>query len=196
MRIFLRHWVLYLLTGLLFVVYAPRLSLADDTKKSFEERKHEQANALRQQSMDRARAQLGFEFVHPGYANRRIDFWALSAQAARLGAMLDATLSQMTNTHPRYGQHLVVPPGSPAGLTPGAPATSYLSSTYGPEGPTAKSVRALLEYRLVVIGNPRLTVGKVEESEDRVVADIVTKEGSLVDRYSIDKKTGAWDPQR
>ena len=190
MRIFLGRSIFRALLPLVLVTAWPTLLHTEESKKSFQERKHERANTLRQQSMDRARSQLGFELVHPGYSNRHIDFWALSAQAARLGAMLDATLSQMRGA-PGYGQHSVIPP-VPTGL----PASDYLSAMYGPEGPTTKSVRALLDYRLIVIGNPRLVVGKVEENEDRVMADIVTNEGSLVDRYSIDKQTGVWEPQR
>lgn len=189
---YLGRWVLYLLPSLLLSVASPMLSQADETT-TFQERKHERADALRKESMDRARSRLGYEFVQPGIATRHIDFWALSAQAARLGAMLDATLSQMRGAPPGYGQNPAFPPGPTAGLAPRVQGKGYLSALYGPKGPTAKSVRALLEYRLVVIGNPRLAVGNVEEKKDRVMVDIVTKDGSLVDRYSIDKQTGRWE---
>jgi uncharacterized iron-regulated membrane protein len=58
---------------------------------------------------------------------------------------------------------------------------------------SADDVRARLERWLAMQGNPRLTVGSVEEKDqDTIVADIVTKEGGvLVDRFEIDRHTGA-----
>jgi hypothetical protein len=57
---------------------------------------------------------------------------------------------------------------------------------------SADEVRARLERWLAWQGNPRLALGDVtEESEDAVVADIVTQDGSLVDRLRVDRHTGA-----
>lgn len=58
---------------------------------------------------------------------------------------------------------------------------------------SADDVRAWLERWLATQGNPRLAVGSVEEKdENTIVADIVTKEGGvLVDRFEIDRHTGA-----
>lgn len=95
-----------------------------------------------------------------------------------------------------YGQHPVVPPGPTVGLAPDVPSPSYLTAIYGPDGPTVRSVKALLEYRLVVVGNPRLEAGKLTEDENGVVAEIVTKDGSLVEKCFIDKRTGLWKPER
>jgi hypothetical protein len=39
--------------------------------------------------------------------------------------------------------------------------------------------------------NPNLKLGKVEEKdEDTIVAEIVTNDGSLVDRFEVDRHTG------
>lgn len=71
-----------------------------------------------------------------------------------------------------------------------------LRGVYGPDGATVESVSALLAYRLVLLGNPRLEAGKVYEEEDAIIAEVVTKkEQALVARYRIDKKTGVWVPQ-
>jgi len=52
-------------------------------------------------------------------------------------------------------------------------------------------VKTLLEGRLIRRGNDRLKVGKVEQKDDNtIVAEIVTVDNSLVDRYEIDRKTG------
>jgi hypothetical protein len=72
-----------------------------------------------------------------------------------------------------------------------------LRAVYGPKGPTLRSVRALLAYRLVLLGNDRLTAGRVYERDKRIIAEIVTvREKALVARYMIDKATGAWVPER
>ena len=57
---------------------------------------------------------------------------------------------------------------------------------------TTDNVRAMLEQR--VANNPNLRVGTVAEEDGAIVAEIVTKEGSLVNRFRIDPDTGAWAP--
>jgi len=53
-------------------------------------------------------------------------------------------------------------------------------------------VRANLERWLSWQGNPRLKLGSVkEDGKDAIVAEIVTKDGSVVDRLRIDRSTGA-----
>ncbi len=52
-------------------------------------------------------------------------------------------------------------------------------------------VRKMMERRLAWRGNDRLKVGKVEEKDDNViVAEIVTVDDSLVERFEIDRATG------
>ncbi len=65
----------------------------------------------------------------------------------------------------------------------------------GPSRPGADlstdDVRANLERWLTWQGNPRVKVGDVkEESADVIVADLVTQEGSLVDRFKVDRHSG------
>ena len=72
-----------------------------------------------------------------------------------------------------------------------------LRTIYGPKGPTLRSVRALLTYRLVLLGNDRLTTGRVYERDKRIIAEIVTvREKAVVARYMIDKTTGTWVAER
>jgi hypothetical protein len=52
-------------------------------------------------------------------------------------------------------------------------------------------VRHHFEHRLEWLGNPRLKVGDVTQAdENTIVATIVTVDGSLVDRLSVDRHTG------
>jgi hypothetical protein len=57
---------------------------------------------------------------------------------------------------------------------------------------SAADVRHFLEHRLESHGNPRLAVGEVTEAgADAITANIVTADGSLVDRLSVDRHSGA-----
>ena len=56
---------------------------------------------------------------------------------------------------------------------------------------TANEVRDFLENRLKMNGNLRLKVGEVKEADDnKIVADITTVDGSLVQRLEVDRLTG------
>ena len=56
---------------------------------------------------------------------------------------------------------------------------------------TADDVRHFLDHRLEMHGNKRLMVGEVKEAdEDKIVADITTVDGSLVQRLEVDRHTG------
>lgn len=55
----------------------------------------------------------------------------------------------------------------------------------------ADAVRARVKMDLDWRGNPRLKVGAVEtRDDDTIVAEIVTREGALVDRFTVDRHTG------
>ena len=57
------------------------------------------------------------------------------------------------------------------------------------------TVTAMIERRLGHWGNDRIKVGQVVEQEDgSIVAEIVTQDGSLVEKLAFDPKTGR--PQR
>lgn len=53
------------------------------------------------------------------------------------------------------------------------------------------TVRDQMRRSLLLQGNPRLIVGEVkEEDENYIVADITTKDGSLADRFRVDRIYG------
>lgn len=55
-----------------------------------------------------------------------------------------------------------------------------------------EQVREMLQRRLDWHGNPRLKLGEIKPTEHgEILADIVTREGSLVQRLAIDRRTGA-----
>ncbi len=57
---------------------------------------------------------------------------------------------------------------------------------------SADDVRDRLERSLKWHGNERLKVGEVKElDDDTIVAEIVTQDDSLVDRFKVDRHTGS-----
>lgn len=56
----------------------------------------------------------------------------------------------------------------------------------------ADDARALVQARLVMLGNDRLTVGDVaDDNADEIVVDVVTaKEKALVEKLAVDRATG------
>jgi hypothetical protein len=71
-----------------------------------------------------------------------------------------------------------------------------MGPSYGPPGtqqgqPLSKDqAKALLENYLQSTNNPNLKLGDLSEKEDFYEADIVTKDGSLVDKIQVHKYTG------
>ncbi|MBF0391380.1 MAG: hypothetical protein HQL38_01760 [Alphaproteobacteria bacterium] len=60
---------------------------------------------------------------------------------------------------------------------------------------SAADVRKLLDARLVMMGNDRLKLGEVVERDaDTAVADVLTTDGSLVQRLEVDRRTMATRP--
>jgi hypothetical protein len=60
---------------------------------------------------------------------------------------------------------------------------------------TAADVQHMMEHRLSWQGNPNVKVGTVEEKDDdTIVAEIVTQDGSLVQRLEVDRHTGRMQP--
>jgi len=53
-----------------------------------------------------------------------------------------------------------------------------------------KDARELLENYLESTRNPNLKLGKIEDKGEGFEADILTKDGSLVDKILVDKRTG------
>ena len=79
------------------------------------------------------------------------------------------------------------------GMGPGMMGYGY---GYGPQygrqqGPVdEKDVKKMMEDYLKSTGNPNLKLGKIEDKGDFFEAEIKTKNGDLVDKIVIDKKTG------
>ncbi len=64
-----------------------------------------------------------------------------------------------------------------------------------PQDLSVESVRHMLEHQLAWQGNPNLKLGNVEEKdEDTILAEIVTRDGSLVRRLQVDRHTGMMQP--
>ena len=62
---------------------------------------------------------------------------------------------------------------------------------------TVESVTKFLEQRLSHMGNERLKVGEVTTKDDEtIVAEIVTVDGSLVQKLEFDRDTGRQHPVR
>ncbi len=58
---------------------------------------------------------------------------------------------------------------------------------------TVEGVTGFLERRLSHMGNERLKVGEVKAKDDKtIIAEIVTVEDSLVQRFEFDRKTGGY----
>lgn len=97
-------------------------------------------------------------------------------------------------------------PGTACGLQPapgadhGAALTLALSTGMGGMATpganvdrklTVASVRTVLSARLAMGGNPRLTLGEVTARDaDTIIAEVVTVDKALVDRFSVNRKTG------
>ncbi len=55
-----------------------------------------------------------------------------------------------------------------------------------------KDITEMLQLRLDHWGNDRIKLGKVvRQDEDTIIAEIVTQDGSLVDKLAIDRDTGS-----
>ncbi len=60
---------------------------------------------------------------------------------------------------------------------------------------SADDVKHMMEHRLTWQGNPNLKLGKVEEKDaDTIVAEIVTGDGSVVQRFQVNRHTGWMQP--
>ncbi len=77
------------------------------------------------------------------------------------------------------------------GYGPGAHEDCPLGQAASGKELSVEDVTALLERRLGWMGNDRLKLGEVsEQGEDAIVGEIVTKDGSLVERLVFDRHSG------
>ncbi|HDM79257.1 MAG TPA: hypothetical protein ENG51_22760 [Deltaproteobacteria bacterium] len=53
-----------------------------------------------------------------------------------------------------------------------------------------EQAKMMVKHYLKMKGNPNLKLGKLTDQKDYFVAEITTKDGSLVEKYQIDKNTG------
>jgi len=56
---------------------------------------------------------------------------------------------------------------------------------------SVEDVRAYLDSRVTRLNNKRLKVGEVKADDKTIAADIVTVDNSLVQRLTVDRRTGA-----
>jgi hypothetical protein len=83
------------------------------------------------------------------------------------------------------------------GMAPGMMGPGYgpqYGPQYGYQQPQKpmeeKDAKAILENYLASLRNPNLKLGKVKEKGNAFEGEIVTKDGSLVDKILVDKYTG------
>lgn len=58
---------------------------------------------------------------------------------------------------------------------------------------TTDDVKTRIERWLAWRGNPRLKVGEIKEKDaDTIIADVVTQDNSLVERFIVDRHTGIY----
>jgi len=72
-------------------------------------------------------------------------------------------------------------------------AMPMMGAAGAPLGPD--NVRPHLEHRLTMMGLPNLMLGSIEEQDnDTLIAEIMTRDGTLVQRLAIDRHSGAVVP--
>jgi len=125
-----------------------------------------------------------------------LDIDSLRERLRVLGEALRNAIEDASRAIKREDDPLAVGKGGLGALAPRMDGRDP-RTVYGPKGPNIVSVKALLNYRLVLLGNDRLTAGRVYERDRRIIAEVVTrKEQALVARYMINKRTGVWVPER
>ncbi|MCE5274147.1 MAG: hypothetical protein ABFD70_13500 [Syntrophaceae bacterium] len=70
------------------------------------------------------------------------------------------------------------------------PGYGYHSYNRSGKSMTMEQTKLLVEHYLTSMGNPNLKMGKITDKEKYFEAEIVTKDGSLVDTLMVDKQTG------
>lgn len=174
-----------LIVPCLFVtaIFTSQVGIAQE---NLQERNFERADYFRERAKVNAQSNLDYPFI-PFQTGRsdRVDYVALTHQIQVLAAQLQVLAAEAA----RLEQQNNVTPGLEL-------PTSGDQGAYGPDGPTEKSVGVLLEYRLMVSGNPRLKVGPIKEDGENIRAQIVTENGAIVDEYLVNKSNGVWTPVR
>ncbi|KJS39342.1 MAG: hypothetical protein VR70_08230 [Rhodospirillaceae bacterium BRH_c57] len=107
---------------------------------------------------------------------------AAAANSAMMGSGMDSGMMQ----------------GGMMGMMHGGQASPGVAGcplmTGGDLALNVEKARSLVAAHVVMMGNDRLRVGSVQAQGDDFVAEIETVDGSLVNRLTIDGKTGAMRP--
>ena len=181
--------ILYIAGGVFFASFISGASAQQNRQpQDIQERNFERADFYRERAKLNAQSNLDYPFI-PYQTGRgsQIDYVGLTHQIQILAAQLQAVAAEAAATKMQEGS-------APGLELPVASGTK--EGTYGPDGPTEKSVAVLLEYRLMVSGNPRLKVGPIKDEGDNIRANIVTENGAVVDEYLVNKSNGVWSPVR
>lgn len=92
------------------------------------------------------------------------------------------------------GQNTMTGPGIWGGFGPGMMGPGW-NTTWRDLNLSTDNVKNYFERWLAGQGNPRLKVGDVKEKDAiTIVADIVTKDNSLVQRFVINRRNGYFRP--
>lgn len=127
----------------------------------------------------RAQSQLGYESLpQEEFPPQQTDFDALSQQIKNLANIIERMAAEKNIN----GNSLLFR-GVPSG-------PAHRERLYGLAGPDVDSVSALIQYRLAISGNQNLRLGRVVDEGKSVAAAVVTRDGSLVEKYQIDKASG------
>jgi len=149
-------------------------------------RNFERADYYRERAQYNAQSNLDYPFIpYQTGRSESVDYVALTHQIQVLAAQLQALAAEAARLEQEQNN-----------VIPGLELPSSEQGTYGPDGPTEKSVAVLLEYKLMVSGNPRLKVGPIKDEGTNIRAQIVTEDGALVDEYLVSKENGVWSPIR
>jgi hypothetical protein len=111
-----------------------------------------------------------------------------SGQMPMMGGMGPMGTGQM-GMPGMMGPTMGMSPGVPMGMGPG---TIYGMPRAAGPGIDPDQAKAMVSRMLAWHGNPRLKLGEVRATElGEIVVEITTREGSLVQRLAIDRRTGA-----
>ena len=148
------------------------------TANASDEQRAAQVN--REMAVERASARLRSETLPPEeYPPESTDYYALSAQIRRLSALIKDMVAAEDSETDRTILFRGVADGP-----------AWRERVFGPKGPTVESVSALMRYRLVLLGNPNLELGKVQDRGAHIEGRLVTRDGSLIEVYEFDKQSG------
>lgn len=149
------------------------------------ERQAVHSNIIRERAKANAQANLNYDYV---YNNAGVSYQVLlGQQISQLASMTSSLANQIArqaNSDPAYGPQL--------SIAPVVNSSTHVTNIYGPTGVNVKTVRTLLNYRLMIAGNPNIKVGKIHDKDKYVLVELVTLNGSLVGKYQVSKQNGQW----